>query len=379
MSQKKPAVKKGGKKPKQPRRRPNRADFLSRSLAQENRLLSRDEFFNLEGQERQALMKPLSVAVGAAQSAVARSSKPRITRFQNGSIRVVHRELFAGVSGSTAFTIQNTIQMNPGLVATFPWLANIANNYEGYRFNRLHVRYLTRTGSNIPGSMMIIPDYDSADAAPTSEQVASSYAQMVEDAPWKDILAVLSPASMHAIGPQKFVRSGSLAPNLDIKTYDACQVFLATDDGTVVNWGKVWLEYDVTFFTPQLNDPLLPGALVFAATGTAASFMIPATRQVFGRLVASIVGNVVTLQGLTANREYIVQTSTTAGAFAVTYSALVGIVAVTNPLLANATTSGFTFTAQDPAASLATFTATWGGNVTNPIMTIIEIPVLPGF
>jgi len=58
---------------------------------------------------------------------------------------------------------------------------------------------------------------------------------------------------MHPIGPKKFVRTAGLAANLDVKTYDAGTLFVGTIDGTAVNWGKLWVEYDITLYTPQLQ------------------------------------------------------------------------------------------------------------------------------
>jgi len=167
------------------------------------------------------------------------------------SCRIVHRELLASITGSSAFAIAQSLALNPGLAATFPWLSTQARNWEQYRFNKLKFCYYTRTGSNMPGSVQLIPDYDAADAAPVSEQAASSYEDTVEDAPWKDIECQLRAAAMFPMGPKKYVRIGALSSNLDIKTYDAGTLFVATTDGTTVSWGKLWVEYDVTLFTPQ--------------------------------------------------------------------------------------------------------------------------------
>jgi hypothetical protein len=203
--------------------------------------------------------------VGVA-AAYASGQRTRAPSMKNGKdwVRIVHRELLGSVTGSIAFVISNTIALNPGLVGSFPWLSSQAQSWERYRFNRLRFCYYTRTGSNVPGSVQMIPDYDAADAAPLSEQIASTYEDVAEDAPWKDICCECRPDALHALGPTKFIRTGALAANLDIKTYDAGNFFLATIDGTAVNWGKLWVEYDVTLFTPQL-PPSGGGAIVAQA------------------------------------------------------------------------------------------------------------------
>jgi hypothetical protein len=240
---------------------------------------------------------PPLVAVAAAYAKGQRSSAPRIEATRD-QVRIVHRELIGSITGSVVFTTSQTVALNPGLPASFPWLATQAQAWERYRFNRLRFCYYTRTGSNVPGSVMMIPDYDASDAAPFSEQIASTYEDVEEDAPWKDIECELRPASLHALGPSKFVRTNVLSANLDIKTYDAGNFFLATVDGTAVSWGKLWVEYDVTLMTPQLN-PAGSGVIVSqhlsGSTPTTAALLgaAPVTASNSANLVG-LVGEVLT-------------------------------------------------------------------------------------
>ena len=197
--------------------------------------------------------KRKQTSVAAAYSTGQHTSEPRFLSRSRTETRIVHRELIASVTGTVAFTIPSTFALNPGISATFPWLSTQAQGWESYRFNKLKFCYYTRTGSNVPGSVLLAPDYDAADAAPASEQVASTYTDSEEDAPWKDIDCNLSPSKLHTLAPTKFVRTGPLPANQDIKTFDSGNLFLCTVDGTAVSWGKLWVEYDVSFFTPQMN------------------------------------------------------------------------------------------------------------------------------
>jgi len=221
---------------------------------------SRAQYENLSRSEKRFInprgTQPLganSTSVAAAYSAPIKNNRPKISYGENGrSCRVQHKEFIQNVSGTPGFTVALFLALNPGLAGTFPWLSNIANNFEQYRVRMMRFCYLTRTGTNIPGSVLMAPDYDASDAQPLSEQILSNYAEIVEDAPWKDICCILRPAGMHALGPKKFVRNG-LVPGQDLKTTDVGTFVLATVDGSAVNWGKVWVEYDVEFFAPQLN------------------------------------------------------------------------------------------------------------------------------
>lgn len=175
------------------------------------------------------------------------------------SCRVTHREFIGNVIGSTAFAIAASFAVNPGLLASFPWLSGIAQNWETYKFRYLRLCYYTRTGTGVPGSVILAHDPDASDAAPSTEAVMTTYESCAEDAPWKDICLVTKAMALHELGPRKFVRTGALAANQDIKLYDAGNLFVGTVDGTAVAWGKLWVEYDIDLFTPQL-----PPAGVFA-------------------------------------------------------------------------------------------------------------------
>jgi len=104
--------------------------------------------------------------------------------------------------------------------------------------------------------MMFAPDYDAADPAPTTEQQASSYKDCQEDAPWKDINCVLTPKSLLGGLTSKYIRQGPLTgEETDIKSYDSGNMYVCSVDGVdSTHWGKLWVEYDVSLMTPQLQN-----------------------------------------------------------------------------------------------------------------------------
>lgn len=240
-------------------------------------------------------------SVASAYSTGQSSQPPRIIA-SHDSARIIHRELVSSVVGSTAFAVPTSFALNPGLAASFPWLATQAQSWETYRFSKLRYCYYTRTGSGTPGSCMLVPDYDALDGAPESEQIASSYEDVKEDVPWKDQCCELRPAAMFSMGPKKFIRTGAAPAGSDLKTYDAGQLFVCTVDGTAVNWGKLWVEYDVTFYTPQLPPAGSVGSSQMHLTTTAptsAAFVgVAPVVQPGSASFATVSGNVITfLQG----------------------------------------------------------------------------------
>jgi len=183
--------------------------------------------------------------VAAAYSSGFSTGVPNISATKGGKL-ICHRELVNIVSGTATFTA-TTIPMQPGLGGSFTWLATQCNGWEKYRWKRLVVTYLTRTGTNVPGTVMLVPDYDAADAAPTSELQASSFHGVEDDAPWKTINMTFDMAR----STELFIRSGPLAPNLDIKTYDFANLYVCTTDGAAANWGKVYIYYEIELINAQ--------------------------------------------------------------------------------------------------------------------------------
>jgi len=279
--------------------------------------------------------KQKQASAAAAYATGQRSQPPSIVASRDSS-RIVHRELVGSITGSTAFSVVNELALNPGIAATFPWLSSQALAWEQYRFNKLRFCYYTRTGSSTPGSMLLVPDYDAADAAPGSEQIASSYEDVAEDAPWKDICCELRPSAMHSMGPKKYVRTGPLAANLDIKTYDAGNLFPCTTDGTAVSWGKLWVEYDVSLFVPQLPPVGLPSSVATGQHFPPASNLTPTTANMLGATPTSNGSALVTVAGS-------VVTFVTPGNYLLSYTVTGGTSTGANPVIGAGGTALATF------------------------------------
>jgi hypothetical protein len=203
-------------------------------------------------------------AAPAAYSVAQGTSEPRMSAQTRDGVRIVHRELVASIVGSSTFNVGTSLALNPGLAASFPWLSTQATGWEQFRFNKLKFCYYSRCATSTPGSIMMVPDYDAADGQPISEQIASAYRDVEEEVPWTPTFScALNVNAMHPDGRRKFIRQGALASNLDIKTYDVGNMFVCSTDGTAINWGKLWVEYDVSLFVPQLQ----PGGPTTAVYG----------------------------------------------------------------------------------------------------------------
>lgn len=198
--------------------------------------------------------KTLTFTAPVTRQTVYKPSPPQI-KGGGTSVRIRHRELLGNVIGSTSFAVVNTITMNPGLPGAFPWLSSQARGWEMYKFNALRLKYVTRTSTSTAGSILMSVDYDAVDAPPQDESTQATYEGTVEFAPWKDNVLQFNIGAMNRTLERHYLRHSAVLPaGIDIKTYDAAVVYISAVDfatnGAMA--GKLWVEYDVTLFTPQL-------------------------------------------------------------------------------------------------------------------------------
>jgi hypothetical protein len=174
---------------------------------------------------------------------------------------VQYRELINGSVGcSSSFAVQSSIPINPGLPASFPWLAPQAQQYEQYRIHSLKFIAVPLNPTSTAGDIIMWMDYNSQDPAIYADipRGASQEAQALDHegavcgSIWEPHVFQAKIADMHALGQKKFVRPCAVAG--DIKTFDVGHFYLATNNSAASISCKLFVEYDIEFFVPQLTS-----------------------------------------------------------------------------------------------------------------------------
>lgn len=189
------------------------------------------------------------------QAFVAKSNKMRVTGGPLKNLRVKHREYIRDIIGDSNIVQKLFIPVNPGLSATFPWLSGIASRFESYKLMNFRVKYVPQVSTITNGGIAISPDYDSSDDnSSTSKARILTYEDTVRGNVWSSLVMRCGNSNLSK-RKQYFVREDVLKANNDIKLYDALQLIVLVTgpitDGLVL--GELWLEYDVQFYTPQLE------------------------------------------------------------------------------------------------------------------------------
>lgn len=173
----------------------------------------------------------------------------------NGTNVVCHREYIGDITGATAFT-NRSYPLNPGMVAAFPWLSTVAQNYQQYRFHGiifefrpLITDYVT---SGAPGVVIMATNYNADDAAYTSRQQLENSEFAVSVKPTVGMIHGIECALGQNVLDRFFVRTGSLASNKDLNFTDLGNFQFASQSNPAQALGELWVSYCVEFFKPKL-------------------------------------------------------------------------------------------------------------------------------
>jgi len=180
---------------------------------------------------------------------------PRGTRW----CRVEEDEYIADIAGSTGF-ITTAFQVNPGQVATFPWLSKQAAQWEKYRWEYLEFYYKPEVSAfaqnGQAGKIILSMDYDASDSPPSSKQQAEDTDPHTDAMPYEDLLLQLDPRQMFEMADSKYVRPGGLPGSADIKTYDSGNLAVSTIGNFNTSLlGELHVRYAVVFEVPVLEAP----------------------------------------------------------------------------------------------------------------------------
>lgn len=156
------------------------------------------------------------------------------------------------------FNIAQTLPINPGQATTFPWLSNIAKQFEMYRFVYLHFYYkpeVTQYSANGIGKVIMSIDYDAADPPPANKQQMEDTNPHCDAMPYQSLNLKTDCRKMFTMTDAKFVRPGGVPGQSDVKTYDAGNLYVATQGqaaNTIV--GELRVKYKVELMTPVLEN-----------------------------------------------------------------------------------------------------------------------------
>lgn len=201
---------------------------------------------------------------------------------------ICHREYIQDWTGTAAFT-NSSYRLNPGDVKTFPWLSQIAENYQQYKFHGIIFEFKPLITDFVtggaPGVVVMATNYNANDPAYESKQDMENSEFAVSVKPTNNLVHGIECAVDQTSTPIKYVRNNS-ADSGDARLYDLGTFQFANQGSPVQILGEIWVSYCVEFFKPQ--QPATPGGSVFSAINYRSG---PGNADPLGATFISTLGN----------------------------------------------------------------------------------------
>jgi len=269
---------------------------------------------------------------------------------ETNSITITNSEYIGDIlPTATGFQTQYFLNINPGLVSSFPWLSNIAQFYEEYEFHQLVFTFksmVTEGNSTASGTVLMCTQYNPSNAAFTSKQVMENYDYANSAKVTSDIQHGIECDINKRAGNQfEYVRTGPLSPNQDLKTYDLATFQLATTGATAnLSLGELWVSYKIKLLKskiPQLGNFLVNGvtASISRTVSLSGNILFGTTGgTVTGNAVFSLVNNTITFPSSVLIGTYIIQIVLTATTQNTVEASIASSVGMSSTTILNQTT-----------------------------------------
>lgn len=181
--------------------------------------------------------------------------------FKNGKgvTTVVHREFVTNINATNAFTL-TPFAINPGNKQLFPWLGNMAQNFEEYRFKGLVMEFKTTSGTSVGstntalGAIVMATDYNVNNVPFTSKQQMEAYEFCTSTVPCNSVIHPIECKPSRNVLSNYYVRHiEDTTPDIDKRFYDVglFQVASVGSQATSVA-GELWVSYEIEFLKPRL-------------------------------------------------------------------------------------------------------------------------------
>lgn len=199
---------------------------------------------------------------------------------ETGDVVIRQREFLGDIvsTGSSNFTITNSLNLNPGLGNAFPWLAQLAQYFEEYSFHQLVFEYKSMVAdgnANVGGTIIMATQYNPANGDFTSKQQMEAYDYACSAKVGDDCIhGVECDPSKTGNNNIEYIRVSAVPTGQDIKSFDhgifnvaISGVPAAYTAGSVL--GELWVNYTVKLSKAKLISANFVSDVGFKCASTA--------------------------------------------------------------------------------------------------------------
>lgn len=182
----------------------------------------------------------------------------------NGGVIIRHREYLRDITATTAFNIQS-FPLNPGLIASFPWLSAIAAHFEQYKFRGLLWEFkslssdavLSTATSSALGSVVMATQYNALNPPFPDKFTMENYEFANSSKPSLSFIHPVECARKDTPLSELYTRSGDPPAGSDLRLFDLGTFSIATVgmQATSGVCGELWCTYEIELMKPKLQNP----------------------------------------------------------------------------------------------------------------------------
>lgn len=176
------------------------------------------------------------------------------------TVVVRHKEFIGEIRSSINYAVRYSLELNPGVEQTFPWLSNIARNYQEYRFKGVIFHYVPTSGSaiastnNALGSVMLQTSYRATDSAPDTKRELLNEYWSTETSPAETTCHPIECNPAENPFNVQYVRQTDIPAGDNLLLYDLGRTYVAVSgqQANDVVLGDLWVTYEVELKKPVL-------------------------------------------------------------------------------------------------------------------------------
>jgi len=186
------------------------------------------------------------------------------------SVVVSHREFVQDITGTTAFTA-TSFPITPTNNSLFPWLSQIAANFEEYRIHGMLFEFKTTSGMSVSstntalGTVIMASQYNPNDPVFQNKIEMENYEFATTGGPFQDFLHPLECKPALTVAPQLYVsQPASSGAVIDLRLTNFGTFNIATTGMQASNVvGELWVSYMVELLKPRISSVLVSNGSIF--------------------------------------------------------------------------------------------------------------------
>lgn len=176
------------------------------------------------------------------------------------STMIYHREFIQDILSSGNFN-NVSFPINPALPSTFPWLCEIAEQFEEYRVHGMIFEFKTTSADALNstntalGTVILATQYNSLASPFLNKQQMENYEFATSTKPSCSIIHPIECAAFENPTSVLYTRTG-VVQNGDLRLYDLGRFNIATVgmQATDVVLGELWVSYAIELLKPRMTD-----------------------------------------------------------------------------------------------------------------------------